>query len=753
MADTVIAASLTLNADQANTSVKSFKTQLRQATQDVINMTEKFGATSKEAANAAVKAAGLKAQINEAKKLTDAFNPQEKFKGVTQILTGVAGGVTAITGAMGLLGVEGKDVEKQLLKVQSALAITQGLNSVGDSIKSFENFGSVLIKTFGKGGVIGIAIAGVGLLTAYLLGLFDVTKKQTLAQQQLNEVNEKAKQDAVSQRVELKLLYDAASNVNLSVKDRLVKVKELQDKFPGYFDDIKTEKDLNDKLAGAYDSATKGILAKAHATAVFNKIVENENEILKLQTELEGAKTEATKLATEKIASFGTEEAKQATASLLTTKKTLAEERKLKLEAKIKEFQDSNIKLEKSTADAGPTTDDAKANKEIKDKATAAAKTAADARATAEKAALEQLAQIRGEAFLAEIADDKKRAIAEIQVQYDNDVLKVKALKISEQTKSDLLAALKNRMTQKLDELDQKAQQEQADREKTALANLRSIRDQNEIDSIKDANERAKEKAELDFSNTQKDIEALKISEEIKTKLINEAAIKRDKTIADITEAQRVKQVTLGGELAALEGDEFVNRNIALDQWYKDRQDIVAGNEKLTLELQKSYEEQKTALVQLEHEQRLQIVSGLLGKAADLFGKQTAAGKVLAIAEATINTYTGATAALREKSLLPQPFSTIQKIASVGLIIASGLKSIREIARAKVPGGGGSSTPSISVPSAPLIPQPQVSTTQLDQDSLNQVGNATARAYVLESDISGSQERITRLNRAARLTG
>jgi hypothetical protein len=41
--------------------------------------------------------------------------------------------------------------------------------------------------------------------------------------------------------------------------------------------------------------------------------------------------------------------------------------------------------------------------------------------------------------------------------------------------------------------------------------------------------------------------------------------------------------------------------------------------------------------------------------------------------------------------------------------------------------------------------------TQLDQTTINRMGSATNRSYVLESDVTNSQERITRINRAARL--
>lgn len=129
------------NADEA---VGSLRSQLRAAQADVAALSDKFGATSKQATEAAKKAGELKDKIADAKALTDAFNPDAKFKSLTASLSGVAGGFAAVQGGMALIGVESKDVEATLLKVQSAMALSSGLQAVGESIDSFKQLGAVV---------------------------------------------------------------------------------------------------------------------------------------------------------------------------------------------------------------------------------------------------------------------------------------------------------------------------------------------------------------------------------------------------------------------------------------------------------------------------------------------------------------------------------------------------------------------------------------------------------------------------------
>jgi hypothetical protein len=164
----------TINLD-IETNLGSLKSQLREAQAEVAAMADKFGVTSQQAAEAAKKAAELKDRIADAKDLTDAFNPDAKFNALSRSIGGALDGFQAFEGAIGLVGVESEELQKTLLKVQSAMALSQGIQGVMEAKDSFVQLGAVVknafagmttaAKVFMVSGI-GILIAALGVLVA-----------------------------------------------------------------------------------------------------------------------------------------------------------------------------------------------------------------------------------------------------------------------------------------------------------------------------------------------------------------------------------------------------------------------------------------------------------------------------------------------------------------------------------------------------------------------------------------------------------
>jgi hypothetical protein len=146
---------------------KSLKAQYREAVQELQKVSAQYGETSEQAVKAAKAAAELKDQIGFSKDLVEAFNPDAKFKAVEGAVNGVMNGFQAFTGGMALLGVESEKVEEALLKVQSVMALTQGINGLMEARDSFKQLGIVAGNAL-KGIRSGLAATGIGLFVVAL---------------------------------------------------------------------------------------------------------------------------------------------------------------------------------------------------------------------------------------------------------------------------------------------------------------------------------------------------------------------------------------------------------------------------------------------------------------------------------------------------------------------------------------------------------------------------------------------------------
>lgn len=232
-----------VQSESAENAVKSLRTQFREAQQDVAELSAKFGATSDEAVKAAKRASELKDQIGDAKALTDAFNPDAKFKSLTSSLAGVAGGFSAVQGAMGLVGAESESVEKTLLKVQSAMALSTGLQQLGESADAFKQLKAVAINALnsiktaiGSTGI-GLLVIALGAVYAYWDDIKEAVSGVSEEQKQLNSLSqsnldtEKQKLDTIGNQDNILKLQGKSEKEILQIKikqtDETIKAGEI----------------------------------------------------------------------------------------------------------------------------------------------------------------------------------------------------------------------------------------------------------------------------------------------------------------------------------------------------------------------------------------------------------------------------------------------------------------------------------------------------------------------------------------------
>jgi hypothetical protein len=287
------------NADQA---VGSLRSQLREAQADVAKLSEKFGATSAEAVKAAQKAAELKDRIGDAKALTDAFNPDAKFKALTSSLAGVAGGFAAVQGGMALFGNQSKDLEATLLKVQSAMALSQGIQALGESMDSFKQLKAVAINAMqgikaaiGATGI-GLLVIALGTVVAYwddikevVGGVSEEQKKLNAATQKGVEANDKKLTSLNSQDNILKLQGKSEKEIlglKINQTDEAIKAYEIN------IENIKTTNTAQQEAAARNYEYLKSFLdfVTIPQRYLYEAAAKNINQIIDLINKIPGVK-------------------------------------------------------------------------------------------------------------------------------------------------------------------------------------------------------------------------------------------------------------------------------------------------------------------------------------------------------------------------------------------------------------------------------------------------------------------------------
>jgi len=154
-----------------------------------------------------------------------------------QKLGGALGGVTAgfslAQGAMGAFGVESEAVEKTLLKVQSALAIQQGLQGIKEAIPSFKALGTAA-KNALAGIKTGIAATGIGLLVVALGTLVaywdDIKSAVSGVSDEQTKLNEKTDANVLAQQAKYDTISGQDNILKLQGKSEqdILKIKKAQ---------------------------------------------------------------------------------------------------------------------------------------------------------------------------------------------------------------------------------------------------------------------------------------------------------------------------------------------------------------------------------------------------------------------------------------------------------------------------------------------------------------------------------------------
>jgi formate/nitrite transporter FocA (FNT family) len=135
---------ITIETNQATTSLKSLRDEIKQAKEAMLNSKE----GTAEYANALQLAANKAFELREMQQKIrgTAKDLGEMLANGTKVLAGVASGFATAQGALSLFGIESEDLQKQLIKIQGAIALMQGLEGLEGLGKNLKNLGIQLMN-------------------------------------------------------------------------------------------------------------------------------------------------------------------------------------------------------------------------------------------------------------------------------------------------------------------------------------------------------------------------------------------------------------------------------------------------------------------------------------------------------------------------------------------------------------------------------------------------------------------------------
>jgi hypothetical protein len=687
--------------------VKPLKKQLKEATLELQAARQKFGDLSDEAVNAAKKVAGIRDSIEDANEQAALFDPGKRFQALTSAASVAAGAVGAVQGAMALFGSESEDVQKALLKVQSAMALSQGLSQLADLGKVTDQ-----LKSSFKGliGTTSQKVAATGADTAATIANTTATQSQAVATN-LSSVATKAA------AISMKVLRGAL--ISLGIPALVLGLVSLVQNFGAIKDAILNTlpglKGFADTIGNLVQGVTDffGITSKANrelnsltkGTAARNESIETQIKLLSAQGGKEKEIFELKKKQT-------TQELQDIIASDRLDGKTTEERQKRRKELL------TNLTLETAAY-----------NKKEADEAKAAAdKQAAEGKAAAEKAKTER-EKINAE----KLAEEKKLAEEQKALQEEKEAQdKEFAKRLNEILVESRLAGIK-------------------DENEKARAELLAIQEQELADLAEDTKLRADQKLAL-----QKQLE-VRNKEELAAL---EQSFAEQKLIDDLAE--------LDAEAAKITTS------------FERQREIVEEQERINLELKGKTEKERTAIAEAAAEERKAIdlaevtakaeiqnqYLDLVGQFGGLLQQLGAKNKKIAIAgvvveqSAAIGKIIANTAVANAKSVAATPltgglpFTAINTVSaglSIASTIAGAVKAIQQINSGSAGGSGSIQAPQGISTSAPTTDSAVPTIGSSPVTALGQVmaNQPPLKAYVVESEVTGTQKRVADIERRA----
>jgi len=167
------------------------------------------------------------------------------------------------------------------------------VKETGSAKEAFKAVASSLLGTGGLLLAVSLVTSGLTYMSQKGLTVGDVFNKLSgnfdEARRAMQELSVETVKNSQAQISSLGAYVSVAKNINLSMSDRLLAVKKLQDEYPAYFGNLTQEQILNGNVANAVRGVTQALIAKAKATALTDRIVKLAEEEEKIQNNINNA--------------------------------------------------------------------------------------------------------------------------------------------------------------------------------------------------------------------------------------------------------------------------------------------------------------------------------------------------------------------------------------------------------------------------------------------------------------------------------
>jgi hypothetical protein len=689
---------------------KSLKAQYREAVQELQKLSQQYGETSEQAVKAAKSAAELKDQIEFSKDLIKGFNPDAKFAAAEGAINGVMNGIQAFEGGLALIGVESDKVQEALLRVQSVMALTQGINGVMEAGDAFAILGKKAgvalkgIKTELIATGIGAFVVALGTVVAYWDEISEAVSGVSSEQKALNkltaknqEISNKTLEDYENQNFVLKLQGKSDKEIlkgKIKLQERIVKdnIDNLKNVEETAKAELKFSKMKEKGLLLQYELYKYLIsIALDFAAKPIDLFIDKVNSI-------------ADAIGLGKLITFNTEDVKKTALGAITT-----------VENTFKNIFTS----------VGILADETELNKQIK---------AADSLL---KKSQNELAQSK-----LELRDmDIKSGQSSVNNERENAQEKIDITRQMEEETNRLMAEGR---AKELDALRIKYKYEQQEADKNFKEGKLKQEDYDKLTAQAIDSKRLDDKAINDkYDKIEKDALALKNAEQIKLQDEQWYALQKlknsqkEQELLDLQIAYD-KEYELAGTNAELQKElteKFGKDYAAINKKYADAEK--AAEDTRAAEKAANRKKLHDSSIQAAHD-TLQVISNLTevfaGQSVKQQKKAFQIQKAVNISSAVIDTYTAATKALKE---MPTPFNYIAMAAT----ITAGLLNVKKIASQKFEGGGstgggggGSNAPAAAPMTANFN---TIGSSGINQ--LAQLQQTPTQAYVVSGEVTSAQ--------------